>query len=86
MHTNDGSMFIEISKAKEELDRVLDWVAAIGPVVLLRNGQRIATISNYGESMQHVVGVYEKMQETMDCLMAKMAQAGEQAPNDAGRS
>jgi hypothetical protein len=36
-------------------------VGLVGPVVLTRNGQRIATISNYDESMQDVVRHYAKV-------------------------
>jgi hypothetical protein len=86
MHTNEGSMFVEIRAAKMDLDRVVDLVAAIGPVVLMRNGQRIATSSNYGESMQDVIGAYERMQAVMECWMTSLAKAGESDPKNAGRT
>lgn len=84
MQTNEGSMFVEISTAKMDLDRVVDWVAAIGPVVLMRNGQRIATISNYDESMQDVIGAYERTREALELFMAKLTAAGDHDPKNAG--
>ena len=86
MQTNEGSMFVEIRTAKMDLDRVVDWVAAIGPVVLTRNGQRVATISNYCESMQDVIGVYERTREVLELFMAKLTAAGDHDPKTAGRT
>jgi hypothetical protein len=61
MDNDSDRMFVDVQKAKAELERVLDWVGLVGPVVLTRNGQRIATISNYDESMLDVVRHYAKV-------------------------